>query len=477
MISNLTKSELNILCIANGDFRDIPEKLKQFVPINSIHLISDQSPNFKVDAFWHYRDCTFGLYEDTCDYTSIPLDTNILTELLACETQALKMMERYEYFNGLYSYDSRINLYHLQLRYWLNYLIKNRVTCCIFMVNPHVIFDYIIYCLCKYLGIRTILHYRTTILIGGNVSIYQYEDMKEQHPEIEERYAFHLQNPQDTDLTDRLLSYYQLRENVSGKTFVGFKAHRWVKLLNLKKLISFLTYRFSHFVEWKQHTTIFDLAMRFSVLIWGSKPRVPKIEKSPNLNIQYVYMALHYQPECSTSPMGGYFVHQDLMIDLLVAALPDTVRLYVKPHKRGGLANRLANRLRHCDQVVIVDPEVLSFELIKSSIAVATVTGTTGWEAFLNNKPVIMFGNYFYQHAPCVFPVQNLQDVEEAIKKIINGDANISDEMIEAFLKAVGDCSFEGWVDNRYEHLSNLSMIENINSITANIANKIYAYR
>ena len=127
-------------------------------------------------------------------------------------------------------------------------------------------------------------------------------------------------------------------------------------------------------------------------------------------------------------------------------------------------------RLSIQDRVTFIHPSVNSLDLIKNSLAVATVTGTAGWEGFLNGKPVLMFGNYFYQDAPGVFKVSSSSEIKNVISEISSKKyKSPSIVQIKAFLMAVQDLTFEGWVDNRYHSNSRISYEQN----NLNICEKI----
>ena len=193
----------------------------------------------------------------------------------------------------------------------------------------------------------------------------------------------------------------------------------------------------------------------------------------PDLDCEYIYVSLHFQPECTTSPMGGAFVHQDLMIDILKQSCSKGLKLYIKEHPRGSINSRVYEWVSTESNVFFVTPSFSSYDLIKNSVAVATVTGTAGWEGFINNKPILMFGDYFYQDAPGVFKIKSQADCISAINSIRSGKVKILDSEIIAFLKAVDQCSFSGWVDHRYASLTDLSSEENCGNIAKHLLREI----
>jgi hypothetical protein len=464
------------LLVANGELRNIPMYWAYDDTAQNIYLISDERPNYPHADYKHFRACTFACFEDVEAYSEVKLTPALLEALAGCESQALKMMERYEFYRSLFSYDARINLYHKQLQYWYNYLVSNQIECVVFSVVPHVVYDYILYCLCKFLKIKTILLYRITVVVGKNVSVYAFEDLHLQAPDIQDQYEFNLKNPDAHALSDRINSYYEFREGVAGKTFNGVSKKRWSRYFNPSAYVDSIKYRLGYWKEWRQYSSCPDILARGIAAIVRSKRVEFRSTSAPDLDCQYVYVALHFQPECSTSPMGGYFVYQDLMINLLMSTIPKNWKIYIKGHLRAGLSPTLAHRLAFDDRTTLVNEKFPSIKLIKRATVVATVTGTAGFEAVMNLVPVLMFGSYFYQHAPGVFKISSHNDVIQAILAISNNSAGLTEESLLAFLKALDQRTIVGWVDNRYQSMCKISPQENCKNIANLIQSTLTGY-
>lgn len=465
------------LLISNGELQNIPTHWAHEDTAQNIYLISDKRPAYPHADFKNFRECTFACFEDVKKYSKSRLTPALLETLAGCESQSLKMMERYEFYNNLFSYDARINLYHKQLQYWYNYLAINQIECVVFSVVPHVVYDYIIYCLCKFLKIKTILLYRITIVAGKNVSVYAFEDLHHQPPNIQERYLFNLNNPNAHVLSKRISSYYEFREGVSGKTFTGVSNKRFTEYLNPMAYIRSIHYRLGYWNEWRKYSSCADLLARTMGAVVRSKHIEFNTTLQPDLDCQYVYVALHYQPECSTSPMGGYFVYQDLMVNLLMSTIPKGWKIYIKGHLRAGLSPTLAQRMMFDDRTTLINEQFSSIRLIKHATAVATVTGTAGFEAVMNLIPVLMFGSYFYQHAPGVFKISNHDDLIQAVLSISNNSIGLTEENLLAFLKALDQSTIEGWVDNRYQAMCKITPQENCKNIANLITSALIGHQ
>ena len=62
-------------------------------------------------------------------------------------------------------------------------------------------------------------------------------------------------------------------------------------------------------------------------------------------------------------------------------------------------------------------------------------------------------------------------ECRQAISQILAGESIITDDMVLAFLKALDELSFPGWVDNRYGEMSDINDEQNCKNIASYIAN------
>lgn len=120
----------------------------------------------------------------------------------------------------------------------------------------------------------------------------------------------------------------------------------------------------------------------------------------------YIYFPLHLQPEMTTDVLGGKYADQLLALEHLREIMPDKVAIYIKENpKQTGLfrSETFFERLSKLRNAKFLDKSTPSFELIKNSKAVATITGTAGWEAIRMKKPAIVFGNVYWNNLPGAF--------------------------------------------------------------------------
>ena len=65
----------------------------------------------------------------------------------------------------------------------------------------------------------------------------------------------------------------------------------------------------------------------------------------------------------------------------------------------------------------LISQNIDSFDLIDNSIAVATITGQSGWEALTNKKPVIYFGDVWYKGAPGSININDFYNLSKTKRK------------------------------------------------------------
>ena len=107
-------------------------------------------------------------------------------------------------------------------------------------------------------------------------------------------------------------------------------------------------------------------------------------------------------------------------ISALRMAFPKNVKIYIKEHPYtykqpidprfrpiskpiGGSKSRIANYYElfsSLEGVEFIDPMYPSYDLIDQASFISTITGKTGFQALLRNKPVIAFGTAAYREHP-----------------------------------------------------------------------------
>lgn len=129
---------------------------------------------------------------------------------------------------------------------------------------------------------------------------------------------------------------------------------------------------------------------------------------------------LHFQPEATTSAQAPYFINQNSLCEALSISLPSDVALYVKEHKisLGDRGPAYFRDLLLYPNVRLISPFVFGVELARQARFVATLTGTVGFEAIALNKPLLIFGDTFYDICPWIHKVENLEDLASLVPRL-----------------------------------------------------------
>ena len=167
---------------------------------------------------------------------------------------------------------------------------------------------------------------------------------------------------------------------------------------------------------------------------------------------EFVYFALHFEPERSTNPDGGFYHDQFLALMTLRKIVPNDIEILVKEHptqflvKRKGTLGRsplFYQLIKNLNGVRLIDLDTDSYKLIKNSKFVSTITGTVALETALMGNKALIFGDAWYGGCP------NIISWEESIsyQEIINKETKNYKE-IEKFLdKFINKNCFPGCIN------------------------------
>ena len=367
-------------------------------------------------------------------------------------------------------------LFHEFLEYWHGVLDEFKPDAVVFGVWPHTGYNYVAYQMAKHLKIKTVMFEYARI--GDRLLLIN--DFTEGSRELKAKLA-EAQNREIKleDLSADVREYY-LNETKDGKYELPpdmqilsgrFRGLR-LALLKIQAVLRSI-------VDFTILKKILEaLKKRNSNL----KKEYESLQKEPDFEKKYIYAAIHYQPECSTSPLGGVFVDQILMIKILAAAIPENWEIYVKEHPYQWLPSGLAysayrykgyyEEMAKIDKVRLVPAKTNSKELIKKSQAVATVTGTAGWEALINLIPAITFGHAWYRDCPGNFRVKNVQTAREALGKI-NAGRGLSKGEIIRYLFALDRSTFHAYLEDVVKLQSKLTLNENAENISSSLLKEL----
>ena len=356
--------------------------------------------------------------------------------------------------------DDFINLDYVSsriLQYWNDYLIGNNIKKIILGNIPHTPHDYSIYLIAKIENINLIILQPFTNPTSNVRRYLVLRDLSWENPIINSESVLGEDLPDDlvllknSDLKSKdkvIPKQIYVDENVSLRDLIRRKTYS--PLLILKKAIGRLVL-FVRFLNEK---------------IYLYKIRTQTVKIFPDGN--FIFFPLHFQPEATTIPTGNIFADQSNIIRLISSKLPSSHVLVVKEHPAYWRRNPLKNlseytpiksvrpkwfykELVENSNILFVDSELDSHELIRLSKGVVTVSGTIALEAALINRTTIIFGEHYYSKLDSVIQYQTMKDIDIFINRIeVNKVYNFN-----RFLQLVGKNSIE---------LTNSNLLSTLNS-------------
>lgn len=399
------------------------------------------------------------------DLNLLPVDPVMLQSLSDKEYIAISMMDRNDSNSDSFTYRERKEFYYQRISYWQTVLNKLNISVVIFEEEPHQANDYILYLVCGYLNIKTLMTVRT-ISDLGILPMEKFEVGSRPFLDLYNEEVKKMMPGSKLDLPDILKAYYTKLEGNYENVLVE---HLWDQIEKVKKLKQKRTENYvlsqakiiftkmldfgNHFKRFsyilnkefssdqkEKRKTIYDSKLNYlGALNYKKKTiRIKSLNRKYYNSIAttqiefdkpYIFCGLQYQPEKSTCPLGGRFVDQYLMIELLAKNLPEGWNLYVKEHPSQFVFEYTRygdffRGKRYYDQIAMLPNTYLLplstdiFRAIDSAEAVASVTGTMCWEAVMRGKFSLNFGYSWMKGCEGIIEVFSQKDLVEALEYI-----------------------------------------------------------
>jgi len=425
-----------------------------------------------------------------CEYPGVawekllPLDEELIENMRECEATFMEMVTRLEWKKRV-SYDTRKQWYFRHLRFWNDYITRNRINFYLSAWIPHEIPDIVIYYLCK-LRNTPVVYFAISSIRDTSFIEHDWEEgniqTKKRYTELLARYAG-ATDPITIPLHERFEQPYQALTCSAGQTppieeqevYVPFRtiAYR----LFVRKPASFLRYALLYLSPpgirraagaWKR---------------WRVRSRARGFYDAhatkPDLSRSFVYMPLHFQPEATTVPQAGGYAEQLLVAQMLNAYLPDDVLIYVKEHPRPSATQKRGvafyKKFIGLPKVRFMPRSFNTFVLREHCRATVTSAGTAGFEGLFRGKPVLLFGHCYYQYAPGAYRIHTCEDCREAIHAVFMEGRSPTLLQCRLYLNALEETCVHGVTDPFCFNVSRLPEEENALSCSRAIMEELRA--
>ena len=441
------------------------------------------------------------------------LDEEMLRSFVEHEPIVMSMLDRMDPGN-CFTYAERRRHYSRLLKYWIAVINEEDPELILFPQAPHMVYDYIIYMIAEQKGIEMLITNVNSalgrIMLAGKIEGI-YERMFEAYnahlkgkdkildSDEEKLISTHISNLQKS--YDQAKPHYmkmleQRNEKLSVKSnniFIKYAKSFYWKAKTFQKQIKEILqkpasppenylkkkgvpmeqagYNSVEWIEQKKQERLFksDLRELYESL---SISKIDSTQKS-------VYIPLHYQPETTTCPEGGYFTDQQMMVEMFSVLLPDDWTIYVKEHYLQLQDN--ASKGHHCrdkqyyhdlaemPKVRLVSLDVDSFELIDNCDIVATVLGYAAWESMVRGKPAFLFGRPWFSAFKNAYIIKSKQDFINAFDEVQNNPKKIQNNEIETYLRVYFAVSFAGFTSMWNRDVVKITEEQNIQNFVQNI--------
>jgi hypothetical protein len=415
-------------------------------------------------VFHDISDAWMGNYPDiqNLDTRAGVIDAQILDDFSRYELTAIKMMDRLDSDGNTFSFNERQRHYRNLLRKWIEVIDSLEIELVISPSIPHRVFDYVLYVATLIKHIPYISYMMTTVkglLIPVKNpeklphSLYHYRDYDVTKFELSTRAASIIDNLKGQYAEAK--PSYMVSQDETNKHYnpiKAFKRYSKAPFLYLKIASNLMTPSRSYLKQKGKRLESSNYSRLGLALVKrrgrkkkrGMKQFYESLVKVPDYKKKYILVALHYQPEETSTPSGLTYTDQYLMIDMLSRLIPNDWLIYVKEHKsqfhplmegQTGRKQYFYTDLQKLENVKCVSTNEDVFKLIDNAKAVATLTGTIGFESVVRGTPALVFGNAWYAPLDQVFQIWDNSDLKAAIDYIKTHQKKDSIEDISKYLK------------------------------------------
>lgn len=491
---------MNVIYAVNGleAWTDVAKNLyerRDWAPVYWIAPPTLKQPvinEFPTTVFHTHYDAHRGILPNDCPIEQTKaLDSLDLGDYNKYLNTVLRLMDRMEIRDNFH-FDERVHHFYRQLAYWttlLNYLDPNWV---VFDSSPHVLAHYVLYAVCNESDVSMVFMTPTglpgTILARGSLHEMPERvnsDYEEQSPpqDIPLDYKKYLKTIRDSSYEDAKPSYMETEPHSQIGYQIFLNLLKWPRYIYRAVTDRPNTYlkppngSVGDELTYPQYILYKKLAKRKRQSL---EQEYNHISDSADLEENYIYIPLHYQPERTSIPEGGIYGDQYLMIDLLSDVIPPNWKLYIKEHPAQFNSSRAHQgrwlhsyeRLQKIDGSQLIGFSNDSFELIDNSQAVATLTGTAGWEAIVRGTPALIFGNAWYRQSPGAYHIKSREDARSAVESI-REQPMPSEQEIGGFVAAVHRAGQRGYLSPNASVADDICVETNIRGITQAIIDRI----
>ena len=175
---------------------------------------------------------------------------------------------------------------------------------------------------------------------------------------------------------------------------------------------------------------------------------------------RYAYYPLHIEPEISMLLYAPFYTNQIELIRATARSLPIDMLLFVKEHPGmvGYRTRAYYAEITKIPNVRLIPPGIPGNQLAQGAALTVTITSTSGWESVLLKKPVITFGDVFYNDIPGVLTCRNFEELPHMVKKQIE-EWEHDEQALENYVSALLEDSVDVYFADMWNRAAPLDEI------------------
>jgi hypothetical protein len=133
----------------------------------------------------------------------------------------------------------------------------------------------------------------------------------------------------------------------------------------------------------------------------------------------FIYFPLPVQPESQSYAWDPFHVNTISIIENIAKSIPSNYLLFVKEHPGQKAKNwrsiEIYKKIISLPNVRLIHQNVNNYEMISKSDLVMLINNSSGLEALFYKKPVIVFGDVFYDVTSMVKKINKIEDLPSVI--------------------------------------------------------------
>lgn len=358
-------------------------------------------------------------------------------EFSKLKDQVYKIMDRQDDL-GIYNRLEREAYFYYVFNFFYNKAYTNDIKLAIFSEGPHSPSSMAIYGVCKFLDIPTyhlaqnslvpLVHIATDMFgskLKSNNKISNYN--KDIFKKLILEYIDSIEDEAPTPLYMKLQNQRNKLAPIQDlKKYLAAPLYRRLKYSSkyFKSDRDYSVYSKTYYDSNKPSILHDFRASRKKMLL---RKKYEEVTLDSNLDEDYVFVPLHYEPEKTSNPDGGDFYNTYDMLLVLRCFVPLTIKIILKEHPsqftkalhgQRGRSALFYSSVSTLPNIEFASIDYSSSKLINSSLFVATQTGSAALEAAILGKKSLIFGTPWFLGAPNLYSYGSLSFKELISKEV-----------------------------------------------------------